>query len=382
MSPVDGDKEAYERLFQPSAEPIESKNVTANYRYFRQHLRTTMLSAEELFEDGFVNLQIMFLDLESHDNAQRIFESLNSTGISLTEGDRIRKFILMDLPSREQKRLYNDYWVPIQQKVEIRTDRFIRIYLTAQTSQWPRQDAVYEAFKRYCRNSKKAISTVLDELLAYSSYYDELSHCTTPDDTLNRLPRRENNIIGDVALPLLWAAFGDYEHGIITAEDFTELVSFVERYTFRRFVASVATNSLNKIFATAYNDIQRLYEPGEIYSNIFSFLLLRRADTSGRFPNGEEFFLGMTTKNFFNTRENRAYLFDSLEKWALQRHPRHRRRPRQPGSIHRAHHASDAVGFVEEGSRSQRRRALQQVEAPDRQSHRHRLQLVVLELTL
>lgn len=313
LRPVDDDREAYERLFQPTSQLIESKNVTANYHYFRQRLRATTLTAEELLEDGIANLQIMFLDLENHDDAQRIFESLNSTGISLTEGDKIRNFILMDLPSREQKRLYNDYWVPIEQKVNNRTDWFIRIYLTAQTSQWPRQDAVYEAFKRYCRNSKKAISTVLDELLAYSSYCDELSHCTTPNDKLNRLLRRANNVIGDVALPLLWPAYGDYKQGIITAEDFTSLVSIVERYTFRRFVASVATNSLNKIFATAYNDIQRLYEPGETYSNIFSFLLLRRADTSGRFPNDEEFFLGMTTKNFFNTRENRAYLFDSLE---------------------------------------------------------------------
>ena len=314
LQPVEDDKEAYSRLFQSNADLIESKNVTANYRYFRQRLEATSLSAEEIFEQGIAQLQIMFLDLEPHDNAQRIFESLNSTGISLTEGDKIRNFILMDLPYKEQKRIYNNYWVPMENRVDNHTDWFIRLYLTSKNGRMPRFDDVYDEFKKFTAQSDKSLPQILADVLAFATYSDELSHCTTPYDNLNRLLKRANTVIGDVALPLLWPAYGDCKEGIITPDDFTELVSIVERYTWRRFVSSVATNSLNKIFATSYNEIRKQYTPGETYSNIFSSMLLRRADTSGRFPDDEEFLSGMMTKNFFNIgAENRAYIFDALE---------------------------------------------------------------------
>lgn len=314
LQPVEDDKEAYSRLFQSNADLIESKNVTANYRYFRQRLEATSLSAEEIFEQGIAQLQIMFLDLEPHDNAQRIFESLNSTGISLTEGDKIRNFILMDLPYKEQKRIYNNYWVPIENRVDNHTDWFIRLYLTSKNGRMPRFDSIYEEFKKYVAQSEQPLDRILEDILAFATYSDELAHCDTPYEDLNRLLKRANAVIGDVALPLLWPAYGDCKNGIITPDDFTELVSIVERYTWRRFVSSVATNSLNKIFATSYNEIRKQYSPGNRYSNIFSYLLLRRADTSGRFPDDEEFLAGMMTKNFFSAKaEYRSYIFDALE---------------------------------------------------------------------
>ena len=314
LQPVEDDKEAYSRLFQSNADLIESKNVTANYRYFRQRLEATSLSAEEIFEQGIAQLQIMFLDLEPHDNAQRIFESLNSTGISLTEGDKIRNFILMDLPYKEQKRIYNNYWVPIENRVDNHTDWFIRLYLTSKNGRMPRFDSIYEEFKKYVAQSKQPLDRILEDILAFATYSDELARCDTPYEDLNRLLKRANAVIGDVALPLLWPAYGDCKEGIITPDDFTELVSIVERYTWRRFVSSVATNSLNKIFATSYNEIRKQYTPGDRYSNIFSYLLLRRADTSGRFPDDEEFLAGMMTKNFFSAKaEYRSYIFDALE---------------------------------------------------------------------
>lgn len=314
LQPVEDDKEAYSRLFQSNADLIESKNVTANYRYFRQRLEATSLSAEEIFEQGIAQLQIMFLDLEPHDNAQRIFESLNSTGISLTEGDKIRNFILMDLPYKEQKRIYNNYWVPIENRVDNHTDWFIRLYLTSKNGRMPRFDSIYEEFKKYVAQSEQPLDRILEDILAFATYSDELARCDTPYEDLNRLLKRANAVIGDVALPLLWPAYGDCKNGIITPDDFTELVSIVERYTWRRFVSSVATNSLNKIFATSYNEIRKQYSPGNRYSNIFSYLLLRRADTSGRFPDDEEFLAGMMTKNFFSAKaEYRSYIFDALE---------------------------------------------------------------------
>jgi uncharacterized protein with ParB-like and HNH nuclease domain len=70
------------------------------------------------------------------DDPQRIFESLNSTGLELTQADLIRNYILMDLNRKEQNEVYENYWRIIEKNAtDISTNTskvsdFIRDYLT------------------------------------------------------------------------------------------------------------------------------------------------------------------------------------------------------------------------------------------------------------
>ena len=48
------------------------------------------------------------------DDPQLIFESLNSTGVDLSQSDLIRNFILMRLPEKEQTQLYETFWSKIE----------------------------------------------------------------------------------------------------------------------------------------------------------------------------------------------------------------------------------------------------------------------------
>jgi uncharacterized protein with ParB-like and HNH nuclease domain len=52
------------------------------------------------------------------DDPQRIFESLNSTGLDLSQSDLIRNFILMDLPPRDQNRIFETIWNPIEENAK------------------------------------------------------------------------------------------------------------------------------------------------------------------------------------------------------------------------------------------------------------------------
>lgn len=69
----------------------------------------------------------MHLDLEEHDDPQRIFESLNSTGLELSEADKIRNLVLMGLPSATQNLLYEDYWNRMEKNVNYDTDAFLSL---------------------------------------------------------------------------------------------------------------------------------------------------------------------------------------------------------------------------------------------------------------
>ncbi|MGO2862079.1 MAG: DUF262 domain-containing protein [Brevibacterium sp.] len=313
LKPVKNDAAAYKALFGQSADFIEASNVTANYRYFRRRLGDTRLDAQQIW-DAICRLEVMHLDLEPHDDPQRIFESLNSTGLDLSEADKIRNFVLMNQTLAEQERLYEDRWNPIEENVDYRTDWFIRWYLTAKTSKTPRESDVFEAFKRFTERSKESVPQILDDMHDYSRNSRAITHAATGFAAVDRRLRRANLIIGDVVHPFLMPVIADARKGIIDDEDLCSIVQIIESYLFRRITCGVAANAVNKIMATAYAEIRRLHSDGRSYSSLLTYVLRRRDGGSGRFPADSEFQESFAARDSYHLRPSyRRYLFDVLE---------------------------------------------------------------------
>ncbi|MGO3065448.1 MAG: DUF262 domain-containing protein [Brevibacterium linens] len=313
LKPVKNDAAAYKALFGSEDEFIESSNVTANYRYFRQRLAATSLTAAQLW-NAICRLEVMHLDLEAHDDPQRIFESLNSTGLNLSESDKIRNFVLMNQPLSEQERLYEDRWNPIEENVDYYTDWFIRWYLTAKTSKTPKESDVFEAFKRFSERGKDSIPQVLDDMLEYSKNSRALTHAATGFSTVDRRLRRANLIIGDVVHPFLMPVVADAKGGVIEETDLHDVIRIIESYLFRRVTCGVAANAVNKIMATAYTELRKLRTGDQSYASLLTYLLRRRDGGSGRFPSDSEFAESFATRDSYHLRPSyRRYLFDVLE---------------------------------------------------------------------
>lgn len=64
------------------------------------------------------------LDREK-DDPQRIFESLNSTGLELSQADLIRNYILMGLNRKEQNKIFQNYWEVIEKLAKALLDRLL-----------------------------------------------------------------------------------------------------------------------------------------------------------------------------------------------------------------------------------------------------------------
>jgi uncharacterized protein with ParB-like and HNH nuclease domain len=93
---------------------LVDSNINTNYNYFYKQIEKNILSPIELFQ-LFQKLEIVLISLDRGvDDPQLIFESLNSTGVDLNDGDLIRNYILMDLPPQMQENLYASYWVKIE----------------------------------------------------------------------------------------------------------------------------------------------------------------------------------------------------------------------------------------------------------------------------
>ena len=102
------------KLLEDKELPINtSPQLLENYRFFETKLKDVDL---ETVYNGIQKLRIVDIALDrNHDNPQLIFESLNSTGLSLSQADLIRNYVLMGQESNLQNRLYKEYWLPMEQ---------------------------------------------------------------------------------------------------------------------------------------------------------------------------------------------------------------------------------------------------------------------------
>lgn len=92
LVPIENDRIAYDKIFNGEDELDEDSKITRNFRHFYDKLtrKPQQLTFDNLL-DAVEHLQIISIELDADDDAQLIFESLNSTGLALTEADKITK---------------------------------------------------------------------------------------------------------------------------------------------------------------------------------------------------------------------------------------------------------------------------------------------------
>ena len=292
-------------------------NVIENYNFFR-----SVISSEEVFhtiKNGIRRLIFVEISLErDKDDPQRIFESLNSTGLELSQSDLIRNFILMDLEPKEQFRVFESIWNPIEEnardlvKQKSLVSDYIRDYLTLKTKKIPNKSNVYAEFKRLYGNKKEdRFQQNLENIKSLSVHYKKLINPQTVADAalkreLEYIARLEIN----VAYPFLLQVFEDVENGIIETPTLIAILKLIQSYTWRRFITGLPTNALNKIFMSLYSEIDR----DDYYESLEIALMKKKG--SAKFPSNEEIRTALKDKDVYNTLpKNRNYFFELLENY-------------------------------------------------------------------
>jgi uncharacterized protein with ParB-like and HNH nuclease domain/predicted transport protein len=287
-----------------------SQRVWENFDFFKKQI-----SAENatVIYNGIQRLFVVDVALEREkDNPQLIFESLNSTGLDLSQADLIRNYVLMGQDLTLQTELYEKYWYPMESNYGndyVTTfNSFMRDYLSVKTGQIPRIDRVYEAFKNYVEASKNGITIAeaVTDIFKFSEYYVNMVLTKEPDKDLKKAFRSIAKLKVDVSYPFLLPVYDDYATGRITREEFLSVINYVENYVFRRAICGIPTNSLNKTFATLYKSFNK--------SNYVEGLeaAFQLMDGYKRFPADVEFEKEITVKDLYNFR-SRNYLLSKLE---------------------------------------------------------------------
>ena len=144
----------YKRLFGDEKLFNESSNITRNYRYFYKRLDELQdENKDKIIIKAIKKLEVMLVNLSYNDDAQLIFESLNSTGVDLTEGDKIRNFLLMNENINSQNFYFDNYWEPLENRVN-NVSVFFKDFLTLKLPKTPNNNIYWDFVDFYNQNIK------------------------------------------------------------------------------------------------------------------------------------------------------------------------------------------------------------------------------------
>lgn len=318
LRPTENNDKALKYLLRSddAEEYLDFSKIVDNFNYYKGRItkENYLVVMKGLAKLMFVEVS---LDREK-DDPQRIFESLNSTGLELSQADLIRNYILMGHNRKDQNKIYQNYWEIIESLAKdetlnvSRVSDFIRDYLTLENKNIPNKGKVHLEFKKkYPTSTLENLEKSLSNIKSLVKHYNKLLNPQNEADKdirleLMRISRLEIN----VAYPFLMKVYDDYSNSVIDKNTFIQVLGLIQSFTWRRFILGLPTNALNKIFMNLYDKVK----PDNYLFSIQSSLLQR--SSAQRFPGNVEFLEALKVKDVYNIKsKNRTYLLERLENY-------------------------------------------------------------------
>ena len=309
---------------------VRSALISEAYDYFRCRMASPETNLSAVWE-GAMRTRIVEIGLElPADDPQSIFESMNSTGVSLTPGDLIRNYLLMELNEQEQTRLYTDYWRVTEEYFRGQGgtldddlfDAFLRHYLVlklGKNEQGPRQ-RTYEEFKenRSQLQSAGTLEDLLHDIRRFARYYAIFQGrvpLQSPPLAAAMMNARRRGVTPAV---LVMRLYDCYEGGKGLSEaDFVRALGIIESYLFRRTIMGYQTrwNTYYRIFANIARDIPGTTDKVPLALVVDTLRRWEEWNWWWRFPRDGEFSKALQENNIYALDNNtRKHLLERLEK--------------------------------------------------------------------
>lgn len=318
LKPIKKDMDAFDALlYKPKEQYLKGSNVTRNYEFFYDKIVKSGLTMDELFET-IKKLEVINIKLDEDDDPQLIFESLNSTGLDLSEADKIRNYLLMSLAPAEQDDLYTRYWNPIEESTKYDPSSFVRDYLTMKQGKIGRIDKIYFIFKEYAENERIGRAELLEEMHHYAKIYSQIDNANMGTEKINRKLNQVRTLDSTVAYPFYMAFFDYAEKNGLSDEEKYRVLDIVEAYWARRIICNLPSNALNKVFATLHRDVlnnmnKAVEGTNPTYTDVLIYLLLKKGRSSV-FPKDDEVKEDFATRQVYKMPANlRMFILERME---------------------------------------------------------------------
>lgn len=329
IDPSDKDREIFQMII--SAENVESivnnpiipkdnlmlNNFITAYNTLYNSFKYKGYEIKNVYEQGLLKLSVVEIILNKDEDAQEIFESINSLGVPLSNSDLIRNYLLMS--NVNQKQLYNTYWKVIQDNLigEANMEVFVRDYLFMKTASKINESDIYKEYVQYSENFKE--NGVVNKDLMLSDLYNVakiyqpfLSETVGFSKNTNKLMSELREMDQTTVYPFLMRVFIDKVEGLINDDTLEKVINLMIVYLVRRKMCKVATSSLRGFLLTLYNRVFKMESNKEkYYESIYCFLTtINSNDTMPKLKSFEE---GLRYTNIYSDRKFTTYFLYRIE---------------------------------------------------------------------
>ena len=319
LKPVKTDNDQLQLLMSGKLDQMNKGKdgiIYHNYMLFRELIAAFLAqdpnNSVMMIHDGIDSLICADIRLDQDDDAQEIFERINSTGIKLGLPDLIRNYVLMT--DDDQERLYEEYWLVMQELLsKDRMESFFLDYLNMKLDGFAKESEAYRDFKQIYVQGQYTNESMLQEILHYAKQYhifiygdDRLS--TEINSALDGLRRLNQTTV----YLFLFHIFDDFEAGVIDQQELGKILNLLLSYSIRRLICEIGSNSLRGLYKTLYSRIfARPEHKAHYYDAIVSFL--QQMTSRDAIPSDADFAQALRERNLYRKNALCKYLLAAIE---------------------------------------------------------------------
>ena len=319
LKPIKSDNNQLHLLMDDKYDEMDkSSGIWINYELFKELIK------EELEKDDRMDTKCIYRGLEKlicakikldyYDNAQEIFERINSTGVPLSLADQIRNYVLMT--DKNQEELYENYWLKIESLVQRdQMSEFFLDYLNLKLDRFAKEKTAYDDFKSLYKKEDYTNEGMMEELLHYATFYHAfLNGDDGFSDSINESLAGLRRLKQTTVFLFLFKVFDDLKAGVIDQPVVERILRLLLNYSIRRLMCEVSSNSLRGMYKSLYNRIFALpeYKTKELYYDaVVSFMM--QMTSRDAIPHEDDFVYALIHNNLYRKNALCKFLLDHIE---------------------------------------------------------------------
>lgn len=315
--PTQPDRPSFQALID-SPESAPASQFKSAFEFFRKRLQgkdsdDKAIDLVRFFDTVQNRINVVMIQLGDVDDPYLIFESLNGKGTALTQADLVRNYLLLRIHTQDQQAVYNQSWLPLQNRLGDSLPEFIRQYLIMERGEDVPRGDVYSVLKRQiAAMDDSQIPAQVARLNHFSTLYKQIIEpATIPDrdrDVREHLARIQRWELA-TSHPLLLKLYDLYASGRLTSAGFCHCIKMIESFAIRRAICNVATNQLKRIFILLTKDLDLANPLDAVLRGLTGGQLGRR------WPKDDEFERAWVTYRAYSNPIDRCrFILESIER--------------------------------------------------------------------
>lgn len=320
---------------RPNDEDGVVRRSVAAHAYFHDRIDQHVTAGGEfeehrleiLFEALKEGLAAVSIELESGDDPQTIFETLNSRGVDLTPGDLMRNFIFQRAKGLGQAdhslvvdKLYEKHWLPLDRsfwsqpasrgrQTQTRLDWMLTDHLAMHIGDLVSVDRLFDRYRRWILTDRP-FSTVAQELEAISATaaIEKKLFDQDTNDPIGNFGRLADAFDVSTVMPLVIYLATEPT----VAPEIDRALEVLESYILRRDICGLTNKNYNRLFVGLIDRLRKT--EGDKLDDMVAYLSSRRSDID-RWPTDDEWRTAWLGRGQYKgARQPRLrYLFEAIE---------------------------------------------------------------------